>query len=88
MKGRNFNGVNLTHFTLLGEGVHSCLDNVRVIAGTLHDLLTPPPTGADLGGNQPFYLEDISTMVLTGSVTRKKSPNVYKSCLKMVSLEK
>ena len=26
--------------------------------------------------------------LVSGSVTRKKSPNVYKSCLKMISLEK
>ena len=37
-------------------------------------------------GVGPFK-KDHSEMLLRGSVTRKKSPNVYKSCPKMISLE-
>ena len=34
-----------------------------------------------------LYLQDEDIQV-AGSVTSKKSPNVYKSCLKMISLER
>ena len=36
----------------------------------------------------PLFLSSHIKMSLTASVTSKKSPNVYKSCPKMISLEK
>ena len=40
-------------------------------------------------GDQPYCGPSIhGAMIVPYSVTRKKSPNVYKSCLKMISLEK
>ena len=36
----------------------------------------------------PTFVAEYGIRSQVGSVTRKKSPNVHKSCIKMISLEK